>query len=130
MELESLIEKVEKAMEKLGVKGAEARTENAGQWNISKDEKTQLMMDVWEENGYCFFQVLCQVCPVADDSNAGFFKLLLQENHGLCETSFTILEDNVFLKYTTEATDLTEDHIYKSITRTAYYNESFREKMG
>ena len=130
MSLESLIEKVETALGKLGVTGAEARTENSGQWNISKDEKTQLMLDVWEENGYFFFQVLCQVCPLGDATNASFMKLLLQENHGLCETAFTIFEDQVFLKYTTEASDLTEDHIHKSITRTAFYNETFKEKMG
>lgn len=130
MSLELLAEKVESAIEQLGLEPKNARTDQAGQWNLSKEEKIQLMLDVWEENGYFFFQVLSPVCPVGDASNASFFKLLLEENHGLCETAFTILENNVYLKYTTEASDLSADHIFKSITRTAYYNETFQNKMG
>lgn len=131
MSLELIVEKVEGVIAKLGINPTEARTENPGQWNIAKDQTLQLMLDVWEENGYFFFQVLSYVCPVGDDNNAQFFKFLLQENHGFCETSFTILDDNVFLKYTTEADDnLNEERIYKSITRIAYYNEMFREKLG
>jgi hypothetical protein len=130
MSLEILTEKVESAITKLGLAAEQTRTDQAGQWNLSKDEKTQLMLDVWEENAYFFFQVLSPVCEVGDEKNAAFFKLLLEENHGLCETAFTILDNNIYLKYTTEASDLTEDHIYKSITRTAYYNETFRAKLG
>ena len=55
---------------------------------------------------------------------------MLEENHGFCETAFTVLEDKVYLKYTTEADQINEDRIYKSITRIAYYNEMFQEKLG
>jgi hypothetical protein len=130
MSFESICEKVENVIAKLGINPTEARTENAGQWNISKDQSLQLMLDVWEENGYLFFQILSFVCPVEDNSRPDFFKLLLQENHGFCETAFTILDENVFLKYTTEADTLDEERLLKSITRVAYYNEMFREKLG
>lgn len=130
MSFESIIEKVENVITKLGVDPVQARTENKGQWNISKDQSIQLMIDVWEENGYHFFQALTYVCPVGDDSRPDFFKFLLQENHGLCETAFTILDENVFLKYTTEADEISEETIYKGIRRVAYYNEIFRQKLG
>lgn len=131
MSFESTIIKVENALTRLSINPVEARTENNGQWNISKDQSLQLMLDVWEENGFYFFQVLSFVCPVGDENNAQFLKFLLQENHGFCETSFTIIDENVFLKYTTDADDtLDENRIFKSITRVAYYNEMFRQKLG
>ncbi|MBL7896766.1 MAG: hypothetical protein JNK50_15820 [Bacteroidia bacterium] len=131
MSFESTLQKVESALTRLGINAEDARTENPGQWNISKDQSIQLLLDVWEENGFYFFQVLSLACPVGDENNAQFFKFLLQENHGFCETAFTIIDDNVFLKYTTDADDtLNEERIFKAITRIAYYNQIFREKLG
>lgn len=131
MNFENTIIKVESALTRLSINPVEARTENEGQWNISKDQNLQLMLDVWEENGFYFFQILSFVCPLGDENNAQFLKFLLQENHGFCETSFTIIDGNVFLKYTTDADDtLDENRIFKSITRVAYYNEMFRQKLG
>lgn len=128
--MKELITKIEGVLTQMGIPAAEARTENEGQWNIAKSEKIQLMLDVWEENGHHFFQVLSFVCPLVDDGRPDFLKLLLKENHGFCETAFTILDEQVFLKYTTEADDISDERIYKSITRVAYYNEMFQEKLG
>lgn len=129
MGFEELNTLVESAIGRLGMDAAEARTENKGQWNIAKNQNTQIMIDLWEEDEHWFFQVLSPICPVGDENNAAFFKFLLEENHGICEASFTILDNNVFLKYTTEAADLTEERAYKSIVRIAYYNEVFLEKV-
>ena len=128
--MKELIIKVENVLAKMGLNPAEARTENEGQWNIAKDDDLELMIDVWEENEHCFFQVLSLVCELGDSTRPEFLKLLLEENHGFCETAFTILEDKVYLKYTTDADDINEDRIHKSITRIAYYNEMFQEKLG
>jgi hypothetical protein len=130
MEFEELNTIVESAISKLGMDPAEGRTEQTGQWNIAKDEDTHIMIDLWQENEHWFFQVLSPIGAVGDENNAAFFKFLLEENHGICEASFTILDNNVFLKYTTEAADLTEERAYKSIVRIAYYNEVFREKLN
>lgn len=127
--MEKIIAKVESVLTKMGLNPVEARTENEGQWNIAKDESLELMLDVWEESDHYFFQVMSFVCPVGDPTRPEFFKLLLEENHGFCETAFTILEDSVYLKFTAEADDMSEERIHKSITRIAYYNEMFREKL-
>jgi hypothetical protein len=130
MSLENLSKIIESAIAQLGMKPEEARTEGGGQWNIAKNENIQIMLDVWEEQGHWFFQTLSPVCPIGDENNAEFFRLLLEENHGFAEAAFTILDDGVFLKYTIEAEGLTETHVINSITRIAYYNELFQEKMN
>lgn len=127
---EELIAKIEHVLTEMGIPAIEARAENEGQWNIAKSEDVQLMLDAWEEDGHLFFQVMSYVCDVVDENNVGFYRLLLEENHGFCETAFTILDDKVYLKYTSEADDIDEDRIFKSITRVAYYNELFQEKLG
>lgn len=128
--MKELIIKVETVLTQMGIPAAEARAEKEGQWNIAKSEDVQLMLDVWEENQHLFFQVMSYVCDVVDDKNADFYRLLLEENHGFCETSFTILDEKVYLKYTTEADDVSEERILKSITRVAFYNEMFQEKLA
>lgn len=127
--IKELITKVERVLTQMGIPAAEAKTENEGQWNIAKDENVELMLDVWEEDQHLYFQVLSYVCDLQDDSNPAFLKMLLEENHGFCETAFTILDEQVFLKYTSEADDIDEQRIYRSITRIAYYNDMFREKL-
>jgi hypothetical protein len=128
--MKELIAKVESVLTQMGIPAIEARAENEGQWNIAKSEDIQLMLDVWEEDGHTFFQVMTYVCDVVDDKSADFYRLLLEENHGFCETAFTILDDKVYLKFTSEADDINEDRIFKNITRVAYYNEVFQEKLG
>jgi hypothetical protein len=128
--MEELVTKVESVLTGMGIPAKEARTENEGQWNIAKSQEIQLMLDVWEEHNHRFFQVMSYVCSLGDDTRPDFLKLLLEENHGFCETAFTVLDNNVYLKYTTEADEISEDRILKSITRIAYYNEMFREKMN
>ena len=121
---------VEGAISKLGLDAALTRTENEGQWNIAKDENVQIMIDLWEENGIWFFQALSPIGELGDENNASFLKLLLEENHGFCETAFTVFNNGVFLKMTSEAADMDENRILKSITRIAYYNELFQKKIG
>lgn len=128
--MKELIAKVEHVLTQMGIPAEEARAEHEGQWNIAKSENVQLMIDVWEENEHYFFQVMSYVCDVVDDKSADFYRLLLEENHGFCETAFTILDDKVYLKFTAEADDVNEDRIFKSITRVAYYNELFQEKLA
>jgi len=127
--MEKLISKIESVLTGMGIPAEQARTGD-GQWNIAKDENIEVMLDVWEEDGHYFFQAMSFVCELADETNTEFLKLLLEENHGFCETAFTVLDNNVYLKYTTEADDINEDRIFKSITRVAYYNEMFQEKLS
>ena len=130
MSLEKITTIVENAIATLGMPAEEARTENAGQWNVAKNEQIQIMLDIWEEQEHWFFQTLSPVCEIGDENNPEFLRLLLEENHGFCEAAFTILDGAVFLKYTIEANNLTEDDVVKSVTRIAYYNELFQEKLG
>ena len=50
--MKEIITKVENVLTKMGLNPNEAQTENEGQWNIAKDENTEVMIDVWEEENY------------------------------------------------------------------------------
>ena len=47
-----------------------------------------------------------------------------------CEAAFTILDNGVYLKHTSDAEGLTEEKILKLITRIVFYNEVFSEKLN
>lgn len=128
MNLQDLIIKLEIAISKLGINPGQAK-QAEGQYNISKDQKVQLYMDAFEENGHLFFQVLSPFTNLPETDQPAFLMKLLKENHGLVDASFAVIDNTVFIKNTTEEKgQLTEDHILESLQRIAYYTELFTDK--
>ncbi|MCA6436819.1 MAG: hypothetical protein IM600_14945 [Bacteroidetes bacterium] len=128
--LEQLTIKLENALKNLGINPESARI-GVGQYNINKDKKVELMLDVWEQNNRAFFQVLCVVNKINDLSRTEVLQMLLEENHGLVQASFAISGNDILIKETLEATSfLGEEQLLMSIHRIAYYCEVYREKWN
>jgi hypothetical protein len=67
--------------------------------------------------------VVCPLCTLPDDNKEGFMLHLLQKNYGLSSLAYAVMEDSVYLKYTTEMNSLTTENIVSLLTKTAFYAE-------
>lgn len=113
---------VDDAIACLGLNAEETKGNQPGQWNLKKG-KFDIMVDVWEQEKQFLFQVICPLCTLPDDNKEGFMLHLLQKNYGLSSLAYAIMEDSVYLKYTTEMNLLTTENIVTLLTKTAFYAE-------
>jgi hypothetical protein len=113
---------VDEAIVSLGLNSEETKGEQPGQWNLKKG-KFDIMVDVWEQEKQFLFQVVCPLCTLPDDNKEGFMLHLLQKNYGLSSLAYAVMEDSVYLKYTTEMNSLTTENIVSLLTKTAFYAE-------
>ena len=113
---------VDEAIASLGLNSEETKGDQPGQWNLKKG-KFDIMVDVWEQEKQFLFQVICPLCTLPDDNKEGFMLHLLQKNYGLSSLAYAIMEDSVYLKYTTEMNLLTTENIVTLLTKTAFYAE-------
>lgn len=120
--LEQYYKKVDEAVSSLGLNVEEIRGEQPGQWNLKKG-RFDIMVDVWEQENQYLFQVVCPLCGIPEDNREGFLLHLLQKNYGLSSITYAVMENAVFLKYTTEASSLTSENIVSLLTKTAFYAE-------
>lgn len=120
--LDTYYKLVDAAIADLGLNPDETRGEQPGQWNLKKG-KFDIMVDVWEQEKQFLFQVVCPLCALPDENREAFLIHLLQKNYGMSSLSYAMMEDSVFLKYTTEANTLTKENISMLLTKTAFYAE-------
>jgi hypothetical protein len=120
--LDNYYKLVDAAITDLGLNPDETRGEQAGQWNLKKG-RFDIMIDVWEQENQFLFQIVSPLCGLPDDSKEAFLLHLLKKNYGMSSIAYAIMEESVFLKYTTEATTLTKENITMLLTKTAFYAE-------
>ena len=113
---------IDDAITELGLKPEETHGEQAGQWNLKKG-RFDIMVDVWEQEEKFLFQVVSPLCGLPDENKEAFLIHLLQRNYGMSGLAYAIMEDSVFLKYTTEANLITKESIVMLLTKTAFYAE-------
>ncbi|MBA3664599.1 MAG: hypothetical protein H0W61_10370 [Bacteroidetes bacterium] len=127
---EEIISRVEATLKTLGIEPSEAKT-GEGQYNINKDEKTEVLVDVWSENDRTFFQVMSPVTKINDDTRIEVLKMLLEENHGMVEAAFTLIQGQIFVKETIECSAFfNQERAISVITRIAFYSETYMTKWN
>ncbi|MBA3681455.1 MAG: hypothetical protein H0W73_09865 [Bacteroidetes bacterium] len=121
---------IEATLKTLGINPTEAKI-NEGQYNISKDKSTEVLIDVWEENERVFFQALSPVTKLKDVQKAEVLMMLLEENHGLVEASFAVAKDDIIIKETIECSAFfNQERAIATISRIAFYSETYRNKWA
>jgi hypothetical protein len=120
--LENYYKLVDEAVTTLGLNVEEIRGEQPGQWNLKKG-KFDIMVDVWEQENQFLFQIVCPLCGIPAENREDFLLHLLKKNYGLSSMAYAVMEDSVFLKYTSEASNLTSEVIVSLLTKTAFYAE-------
>lgn len=127
---QQIISTIEATLTTLGINPTEAKV-NEGQYNISKDKSTEVLLDIWEEHDRVFFQVLSPVTKLQDPKKAEVLMMLLEENHGLVEASFAVAKDDIIIKETIECSAFfNQERAIATISRIAYYSETFRNKWA
>lgn len=127
---DEIISRVEGALKTLGIEPSEAKTGD-GQYNINKDQKTEVLVDVWADNERTFFQVMSPVTKVNDETRVEVLKMLLEENHGLVEASFTLINGQIFIKDTIECSAFfNQERALSTVTRIAFYSEAYMAKWN
>jgi hypothetical protein len=127
---DEVIARVEGALKTLGLEPGDAKTEE-GQYSISKDQDTDLLMDVWKDEDKIFFQIMSPLDKIARTDDAQFYKTLLEENHNRAEAAFAIIEDKIFIRETIECTAFfSQERILSLITRIAWYSEHYQQKWS
>lgn len=113
---------VDDAIRDLGLNPEETRGQQEGQWNLKKG-RFDIMVDVWEQEQQYIFQVVAPLCGMPDENREAFMQHLLEKNYGLSSLAYAILNDTVFLKYTTEARSMIKEHVVAVLTKIAFYAE-------
>jgi hypothetical protein len=69
------------------------------------------------------------VTKLNDESRAEVLKMLLEENHGLVEASFTLINGQIFIKETIECSAFfNQERVLSTITRIAFYSEAYADR--
>lgn len=127
---DEIISRVEGTLKTLGIEPSEAKTGD-GQYNINKDQKTEVLVDVWSDTERTFFQVMSPVTKLNDEGRVEVLKMLLEENHGLVEASFTLINGQIFIKDTIECSAFfNQERALNTITRIAFYSEVYMAKWN
>ena len=113
---------IDEAIKDLGLNPDETKGEQAGQWNLKKG-RFDIMIDVWEQENNFLFQIVCPLCSLPDDNKEAFLKHLLERNYGMSSFAYAIMEDSVFLKFTSEANTLTKESLLMLFNKAAFYTE-------
>lgn len=113
---------IDEAIMALGLNPEDTRGQQEGQWNLKKG-RFDIMVDVWEQEKQFLFQIVCPLCSLPEENKEGFLLHLLQRNYGMSSLAYAIMDDSVFLKFTTEAETLTKDVLMMLFNKTAFYAE-------
>ena len=113
---------IEEAITALGLNPEDTRGQQEGQWNLKKG-RFDIMVDVWEQEKQFLFQIVSPLCSLPEENKEGFLLHLLQRNYGMSSLAYAIMDDSVFLKFTTEAENLTKDVLMMLFNKTAFYAE-------
>ena len=113
---------IDEAIMALGLNPEDTRGQQEGQWNLKKG-RFDIMVDVWEQEKQFLFQIVSPLCSLPEENKEGFLLHLLQRNYGMSSLAYAIMDDSVFLKFTTEAETLTKDMLMMLFNKTAFYAE-------
>ena len=113
---------VDDAITDLGLNPEEVRGEQPGQWNLKKG-KFDIMVDLWEQENQYIFRVVAPLCGMPEGNREAFMLHLLEKNYGLSSLAYAVLNETVFLKYTTEARSMIKEHVVAILTKIAFYAE-------
>lgn len=149
MDLKPFFEKVEDAIQTIGVDPEITRCEGEGQWLLNRGE-IEVYIDIWQPEQHqqweyfkddepaAIFQVLAPVCILPDDESKhkDIYEELLEMNFNMFYSSFTVNMDQkmIALRFRRLVEGLNRVEMIEPIESIGFYAESilpyFVEKYG
>lgn len=117
---------VEKCIKELGLDPATVRGEKSGQWNLTKGSvKVYIDLILNEKDKKTYFQVLAPVMKMPTSNRDNLTLELLQINHHIYGSAFTVFNDFVCLKSIRECEGLDAEEAFLTITRIGNYADHY-----
>ncbi len=129
--MQQYINIIEEAIKLIGIDPATCRGEKPTQWNLTKGSAS-VWLDLWhiEKEARAYFQAISPVLSLDTVSNvAALTKELLELNHQLYGTAFTIYNNTVFVKVIREADGMDATEANAMILRVGSYADQYDDYL-
>ncbi len=120
---------VERCFTALGIAPETSRTEQPGEWLVTKgDARIHVFVKYMEQNKDAYFWAVAPVCEIASEEQRKFFyEELLETNHTLYSAAFTKYDKWIYIKTIRELRGLDVDEMYNLINRVGNYADMYND---
>lgn len=130
-DLNSFYEIVEEALTMLDIDPNDARSSQAGQWNLQAGEMV-VWIDVWrhEKDNNVYLQVMAPIMVInKDQKNEELFQELLEINNVIFSVSFALNNDIVYLKSIEDAAQINVEAVLSKLKFCGYYTDYYEKRL-
>jgi hypothetical protein len=122
---------IEGCIEKLGFDAEACRTEQLGQWNLTRGS-ANVWIDCWhiELQGRAYYQVMSPLIEIPQENHRQMFEELLGLNDKLFGVSFTLYNGLVWLKSIREARGMDVEEAMNILARISTYADMYDDYLS
>lgn len=122
---------IERSIEQLGFDAEACRSEQEGQWNLTRGS-ANVWIDCWhiELQGRAYYQVMSPLMEVPNENQRQLFEELLSLNDKLFGVSFTLYNGLIWLKAIREARGLDEEEALNILARISTYADMYDDYLS
>jgi len=119
----------ERCFTALGIQPESARTEQPGEYTITKgDARIHIFISYIEQNQDYYFWAVAPICEMPhEELRKKFYEELLETNHTLYGAAFTKYDKWIYIKTIREIRGMDVDEMFNLITRVGNYADMYND---